>query len=248
VASIRVHSFLLPKQGSRVRECEDALAFHRTKRCVAAAVADGATEGFDSRRWARTLARYWTRSTMQTDSPRGFLDGVRALGDRHRERWSRRELPWYIEEKASKGAFASFLGVRLEPSGRWSALATGDCCLFVEESGGSTRSFPATDVEFFTNRPILIPTLHAKYEDMRLHTSRTRGRCATRSTLILMSDAIAAWYFRARHEAEASAGAAIANLRREDRAGLEQQITEERAAGRLRNDDVAILLIDYVGS
>src|SRR5437763_458503 len=51
--------FVLPKGGAGVEECEDAAA--ASEEALAFAVADGATEAFDARRWARRLAEGWVR-------------------------------------------------------------------------------------------------------------------------------------------------------------------------------------------
>ena len=52
--------FVLPKEGSGAEECEDAVAQSADSRRFA--VADGATEAFDARRWAVRLAEAWVNA------------------------------------------------------------------------------------------------------------------------------------------------------------------------------------------
>ena len=39
---------------------------------------------------------------------------VNRLGERTTERWRNKKLPWYAEEKAKDGSFATFVGLTLE--------------------------------------------------------------------------------------------------------------------------------------
>src|SRR5436309_10873140 len=83
-----ITSALLPKAESVGAECEDAIAINRPLGRFA--VADGATEGFDSRRWARYLVKGWTSRTSAGLSDSLLPDGVALLGAELRKRWSGR--------------------------------------------------------------------------------------------------------------------------------------------------------------
>src|SRR2546430_15397163 len=95
--NLTVQSILLPKSGLRPSECEDAIGIRRDlgRFCIA----DGATEGFDSRRWARLLTKHWVASTriLTREELRSWL---KSLSERFERHWAKRSLPWYTEEKA----------------------------------------------------------------------------------------------------------------------------------------------------
>jgi len=133
---------LLPKRDAPLSECEDAIA--AAPEIGAYAVADGATDGLDSRRWARRLTRAWTSRAAPRDDVDALVRCSRDLGDRLQARWAGRALPWYLEAKAEAGAFAAFVGLRLVGERRWEAVALGDSCLFVERPEALVRSFPVT--------------------------------------------------------------------------------------------------------
>jgi hypothetical protein len=77
--------FLLPKEGSTTSECEDAVI--ENKRARRFAIADGATEGFDSRAWARLLVSRWIRVDPPAISAEDFHPLAHDLGLRLHEHW-----------------------------------------------------------------------------------------------------------------------------------------------------------------
>jgi hypothetical protein len=241
VPALTVNSFLLEKGDTKPSECEDAIAVD--VRGLRFAVADGATEGFNSRRWAKRLVSAWIRRPPGEINILSLRDDVSALGTKSSARFGRRQLPWYLEEKARQGAFAAFLGLQIAPDGRWAALALGDCCLIQETSSGAS-SFPLSTPEEFDNRPILVPSLINNYPQCVEHARELAGISLPGDLLLLMSDAIACWYLGAAEQnpsAKVRLHLALTSNNRKDAASL---IVEERAARRLRNDDVAIVRIE----
>ncbi len=127
-----VGRFLLPKDGCTPNECEDAIgiSISRNRFCIA----DGATEGFDSRYWARLLVRGWVSAARPAVTREQFDSLLCSLGVRFGKKWEKKILPWYAEEKAQSGAFAAFVGINFILSGgevHWQAKTLGSCVLFV---------------------------------------------------------------------------------------------------------------------
>lgn len=225
---------LLPKRDAPLHECEDAIAIDIDSLCCA--VADGATEGFDSRRWARYLTRAWvSRSTEVEGLDLGGC--VRPLGERLERRWAGRALPWYLEEKAASGAFAAFVGVRFTRSWTWSAVAIGDACMVVERDGRIHQSFPLSSASEFSSRPILVPSRPVGRMDGVIQLAH--GLCEPGDVILLMSDAICAWYFAHAVSEGDLHGAFHRAMSAEGE--MARFVAVERGAGRLRNDDVAIV-------
>lgn len=232
-------SVLLAKRGSAPRECEDALAVSGDG--LAFAVCDGATEGLDSRRWARSLTRAWTARGPRRASVEDLAACARTMGDRTAARWQGRTVPWYLEEKAALGAFAAFVGVELGADGRVEATAIGDCCLFLDDGGAVAASFPAASAAEFGARPTLLPSNHARFGDFVPHVRRTTWAWPRGARLVLLSDAIAAWWFEEHERGGARIREIHAALDAADSEAVALVVAQERDARRMRNDDVAIL-------
>jgi len=238
---LKVNRFLFHKADAQPRECEDAVGVNAAAGRFA--VVDGATEGFDSRRWARYLAHGWIRAgacdVMAAE------EAVRLLGGRLQARHRMDSLPWYLQERAQQGAFAAFIGLSLQPLGTWDALAMGDSCLF-QEGPSHFLAFPLAEPGHFLKRPFLVPSLIEQHPHLLQHVRRERGVSLPGDCFLLMSDAIACWYL-AHGRGERDLRKRLHQLMSDDRrAELEGLVTEERAAERLRNDDVAILRIEVL--
>jgi hypothetical protein len=227
---------LLPKADSSLSDCEDSISTDLPH--LRFAIADGATEGFDSRRWSRYLTRAWISTSSSTIEGYDLVERVRPLGERLEKKWSGRRLSWYLEEKAAGGSFAAFLGVQLNSDGTWSAVALGDACLVIERDRKVQDSFPLSSAAEFSSRPILVGSKTDREltrESMRLG----RGVCLAGDVVLLMSDAIACWYLGQAANAqdlldEFHAATSAANE-------FLVFVERERAARRLRNDDVAVV-------
>jgi len=227
---------LLPKADSAPSDCEDSISIDL--RLLRFAVADGATEAFDSRRWARYLTHAWISLSSRTLTPHELVEGVRTLGQRFERKWSGRCLPWYLEEKASNGSFAAFLGLELTLEWTWFAVALGDVCLIVERDRTVQESFPLSSAEEFSSRPTLVASkidTGATNQTLRVG----QGVCLSGDVLLLMSDAIACWYLgqaALSPELLEEFHSALA-----DRSAFSSLVERERTSRRMRNDDVAVI-------
>jgi hypothetical protein len=241
--------FLLPKEGSSTSECEDAVAENTRARRFA--IADGATEGFDSRAWARLLVGRWLRIDPPAISAEDFQPLVRFLGLGLHERWNGKTLPWYAEEKAKHGSFAAFLGIQFfiqQNQLSWKAIALGDCCLVHQRGSEICAAFPISDSEDFGSNPVLVPSLGWLQEKAFAELKVLEGTAEEGDEFLLLSDAIAAWYLRNTDDSEHERGKLRSLLRRREREELEQFVRSSRHLGAMRNDDVAALRIAAVRS
>src|SRR5215207_1233767 len=178
---IQTRHFILPKEGSGPEECEDAVAFDAGS--LRFAVADGATEAFDARRWAARLAAEWVGAVRAPLSAGEFGPWLKEQGEWLHASWEGRKLSWYAEEKRRAGSYAAFVGLRLEAAGHrmsWRAVALGDSCLVQRRGGEVLDAFPLDSHEAFTSTPRLVGR---------------EGRAEPGDSFLLMTDALAAWYF-----------------------------------------------------
>jgi len=239
--------FLLPKAGNSRDDCEDAVCSSVERGRFA--VADGATEAFDSRRWARMLTKVWTLARSLSVEPSVLIETLDRMGRRLDAKWEHRDLPWYAQEKRLSGAYTAFAGLAFgKNSGqeyRWIFMGLGDCCMFHERDGRLVESIPYVSPEEFGFRPVLVPSRSPGdpkklCEEMRILT----GVAVRGDVFLLLSDAIACWYLRY----IVNDAGRLQDFHDVLKSGTEEEITklvaDERSTGHLRNDDVAVVRIE----
>jgi hypothetical protein len=246
----RVSVFAAPKKGSSVFECEDSVGLMRNR--MRFCVADGATEAFDSRHWARLLTKCWALSPVAVIQAQQFAEWLPAVGDRFHARWEGKKLPWYSQEKSLAGAFAAFAGLAFESDGRnlrWAAAVLGDSCLFqLTVDGALSGSIPDVSGIGPHCRPTLLPSKRALQDHALSGMLFGTGKASAGDVFLLLTDAIAAWYARTIADDRPLArrfDTALAGCRQ---AELEALIHGERARGTLHNDDVAVIRIECAGA
>ncbi|MCA0375530.1 MAG: protein phosphatase 2C domain-containing protein [Gemmatimonadetes bacterium] len=241
---LNAHSLLLPKDGLHPHECEDAIGIRSDlgRFCVA----DGATESFDSRTWARLLTKHWSQCNGLTQ-PHELQSWWKRLGERHTRRWSERPLPWYAEEKAAVGAFATFLGFEVaettEQGFRWQAVALGDSCLVQLRGGEIVLSFPLDEADEFGSHPQLLPSKPSLQAAVEGEVRCVSGTARSGDAFLLLTDALAAWMLRySKSEPELTQNF-LRLLESASPESLADLVSNERRSRRLRNDDVAAVLL-----
>jgi hypothetical protein len=237
---LQLRQLLMPKSGHDDSECEDSIAFDtQTARF---AVTDGATEAFHAQQWARNLADHWVRNEA-TLTLAEFREWVAAEGRELHESWSGLTLSWYSEEKARGGSFAAFVGVELDlksntPS--WKGIALGDTCLLHCRGGELLKSFPLSRSESFGSNPLLVASNVALHESTMQAVVVDSGDCENGDVVLLMSDGVAAWCLQRFENGDFDPNF----LSGKDDEELRRFFDGERQAGRIRNDDIAIMRIE----
>jgi len=239
--NLATRQLLLPKLGHELSECEDAIAVD-TLTCRFA-VADGATEAFDARNWAQRLAQGWVQNQGAL-IPEEFREWVAAEGRELHDSWNGLSLSWYSEEKARTGSFAALVGVELDlktdvPS--WKAIALGDTCLLHCRQGTLLKSLPLCRSESFTCAPVLVASDSSMHETCMKSVVIDSGICESGDLLWLLSDGVASWYLERFEKDEFGSGDFFET---QDDDELKRFFDDERSAGRIRNDDVAIIRIE----
>ena len=237
---LQLRQLLLPKLDHDASECEDAIAFDiHTARF---AVTDGATEAFHARQWATNLAEHWVRKEA-TLTLEDFRKWVAEEGRELHDSWKCLTLSWYSEEKARTGSFAAFVGVELDlktdtPS--WKAIALGDTCLLHCRGGALLKSLPLSRSESFNSAPLLVASNAALHDSTIQSVVIDSGSCEDGDVLLLMSDAAASWCLQRFETGDFDADFLTAK----DDQELQKFFDDERQAGRIRNDDLAIVRIE----
>jgi hypothetical protein len=225
-------SFLVPKDGHTADECEDAVA--GDPEAGRFGVADGASESFLAGDWARLLVEAFVGHVPAGDwlaSPRA--DWQRLLVDQ--------SMSWYAEEKSTAGGHATFLGLTARPvAGQfdWEAIAVGDACLFHVVGGSCLSSFPLARPSDFTSSPTLISSRSGQPA-----WKVARGVLRPGEALLLATDALAQCLMESA-DARAFAGSGFLTMEEDDDFAL--WAAAARAAGKLRNDDVALGIVEFI--
>ncbi|HEX8178195.1 MAG TPA: hypothetical protein VF525_01490 [Pyrinomonadaceae bacterium] len=242
---LQVGQFLLPKEGAEAAECEDAIGVNLA--AARFAVADGATEAFDARSWARHLAEGWVAAEPPALTREAFGAWVAGQGSALHESWQGRTLSWYAEEKARRGSFAAFVGVQFELTNgapRWTALALGDSCLIQRRGRAVCHALPVADHQRFTSTPLLVPSLGQLHEAALGQTLVERGAFEpTTDVLWLLSDATAEWFLKRAAERDEVLDELDRFAAAERAADLTALFQQERRARRIKDDDVAVVRI-----
>jgi hypothetical protein len=241
---VQTRHFIFPKGGSTAEECEDALAFDAG--ALRFAVADGATEAFDARRWAERLAGEWVGAARAPLTAGEFGAWLGEQGGWLHASWEGRKLPWYAEEKRRAGSFAAFVGLRLEAlKGRvaWRALALGDSCLVQRRGGETIAALPLKSHEEFGSTPPLVPSRESLRASALARLVEAEGRGEPGDTFLLATDALAAWYFEALARRPGAAEEFDSLLAASENESLAALVRRERAGARMRDDDVAAVRI-----
>lgn len=212
------------------------------------AVADGATESLLCSQWAQLLVKAFCRSKKSD-----FDECIR------KARWSwerwlenylkRREklnpIKWYEEPGLERGAFATLLGISIHPpikgcSGKWSAFAVGDSCVFQIRKDHILKWFPLISLRDFNNRPQLINTKdQAKYEKSALFGDYTEG-----DILFLATDALAQWFLKQYEENNYPWDDLLKFKGKGNHAQFSAWLENLRTEKLIKNDDVVLALIE----
>ena len=141
----------VPKQPGDGDRNEDAFRWRPSERALA--LCDGATESFDSRLWARILARRFVRDRDVT--PAWVSAAIKVFRRLHKPA----ALSWSRRAAYDRGSFATLLGVETEADGSVARLvAVGDTVAVLLDGPKVVASFPYESAEDFRRRPALLST------------------------------------------------------------------------------------------
>ena len=129
----------------------------------------------------------------------------------------------------------------------WRAVALGDSCLVQRRGGEVLNAFPLSSHDEFNSTPPLVPSSGGQREAALARLVEREGRAEPGDTFLLMTDALSAWYFGASARRDPRAEEFDSLLAASENNSLSRLIRGERAAARMRDDDVAALRVE-VGS
>lgn len=254
-----VNAYWTAKFGMSADEYEDAFAYSLNSRHFA--IADGATESSFADRWARSLVQKYSK---EPPSPSGGKEPLPEWLDPLQKEWHASiqwdALPWYAEEKARMGAFATMLGVSFSGSHRkhtggtmrflrrredkvtWRACAVGDSCLFQIRKEALVMAFPLTHSDQFQNTPILLGSNPDTNRSVWNAVQVAEGDCQNGDLFFALTDALAKWFLA---EIEAGRKPWTELLALDGSAAFETFVQGLRSTKSIRNDDTTMLSLQW---
>ena len=238
------------KAGNPEEEYEDAFwprigVSGESRTELSVAVADGATEASFAGVWARQLVRAYCRGILNSNNLRDSLLKKQRAWARFVER---KPLPWYAEEKVRNGAFSTILGFSMrdgdgtKSSGSWDAFAVGDSCVVQIRDEAPLTSFPLSNAAEFTNNPFLLGSKPEANVGIDSQPKTQTGTWQSGDKFYLMTDALAAWFFREAENSQAP-WRALRDLDT-DELPFRPWLDNLRDTHQMRNDDVTLYRID----
>jgi hypothetical protein len=248
----RMVTFWAEKDGSAPHEWEDGALgdigdpqHGRNPRFV---IADGATEAYDSIRWAEQLVtsfanRDGTAPELNPPSIERWLEAVQ-------QAWVAAAPPQFAnifeEHKFAEGSFATLLGCELRdidgPAPSWKAVALGDAVLFHVRQGGLLLHFPPLTHGDFGLNPDGVHTGPAALPTMMQRISFAEHEVQAGDRLFLATDALADWILHTRERAgEERLWNFLSRIGHPDT--FCRFIADSRAGGAMKNDDVTLMRV-----
>ena len=244
----RIKSLWLPKKGYLQDECEDSILVHpshsRHVDKYKFAIADGATESSFSKEWASLLTGS-IQNKKDINVP-FLLNALPYLQALWKEKVFSRPLPYYAEAKALQGAFSTLLTLQINIKHlNYKCIAVGDCCLFHMRDSELIKCFPFMESKEFGNNPFLISSINSQNLGLKDFIKEVEGYFLKGDQFILMSDAIACWFFT-KIEQNEKPWETINNLFADKIHYIDNFINwldEQREARAIKNDDTSIISI-----
>jgi len=237
-------SITLPKFGNAVNENEDNLLEPSKSEIesdflVRFAISDGATESSFSKEWSDLLVSAYKDKSFDKDH---LPTTIKKISESWQSMATAIELPWYAEQKAEKGAFATFLGLTVNrEENSFEVVAIGDCALFQIRADELFFSFPVSSIEDFNNTPNLVASNEMYQTDFEKNVIYYNGTIQPKDIMFLATDALAALILKQskiwKHLTKM--------LENNDEAHFENWLNKLRKANKIKNDDVTLLMIKF---
>jgi hypothetical protein len=126
-------------------------------------------------------------------------------------------------------------------SASWKAIALGDTCLLHCRKARLVKSLPLDRSESFTSAPVLVASDSSLHESSMQSVVTGSGTCQNGDVLLLMSDGAASWCLQRFENGDLDVEQFLSAKTDEE---LREFFDAERMAGRIRNDDIAIVRIE----
>lgn len=226
------HAFSAQKRGGQLSE---------DRWCASAdgmvyAVSDGASVSFDLATWAEILVHRFV------DDPAVSMAWVQSAVAEYQRGYDRDSMAWMQQGAFDRGSFATLLGLVFSPDFRnVRVIAIGDSLFAFIDGDELVRTISYIAPREFDQSPHLLstnPLENRSWDDESLSETWHDLNIGSheRPFLLLMTDAVGRWML----EKPCERVAALLNV--SDDENFTRLVGQERAEGRMRNDDVTLVV------
>jgi hypothetical protein len=227
----------LGKDPQRPELIEDVFAI--SEKVARAAIADGASESYDSGKWAKLLAHAFVLEPNV--SPRW----LQTLVSYYTSQTDFDALSWSAQAAFERGSFSTLLGIELLPEEHAvRVLAVGDSIALQTRQQTIVTAFPFNNPDTFACRPELLSTKSRNnvfFTEPFVSRSWTRWQLYDGDNVYLMTDAVGEWILK---------GGAGTNLRELELVRTYDDFAELvlwlRRVRRIRLDDSTLIRMSVV--
>lgn len=206
------------------------------------AISDGATESSFSREWSDLLVSAYKDKPFDKDH---LSETINAISFSWQSMANAIELPWYAEQKAETGAFATFLGLTINREENiFNSVAIGDCTLFQIRNDETLITFPVTTIEEFGNTPNLLASNQIYQTELEKTVTYLIGSIQPNDLIIVATDALAAWIFKQKDAGE-KPWIHLVNILEKEKEDFESWLNIQRKDNEIKNDDVTLLIVKF---
>jgi hypothetical protein len=240
-------SITTQKSGNSIDENEDNIlepskSEIEFETLVKFAISDGATESSFSREWSDLLVSAYKDKPFDKAH---LSETVNAISFLWQSMANAIELPWYAEQKAETGAFATFLGLTINREENiFDSVAIGDCNLFQIRNDEILITFPVTTIEEFGNTPNLIASNQTYQTELEKTVTYQTGSIEPNDLIIVATDALAMWIFKQKDAGEKPWNH-LTNILDKDKEDFEIWLNTQRKDNEIKNDDVTLLIVKF---
>lgn len=234
----------VPKDLKFAAEVEDRFRICLSTRRVA--LCDGASESFDSKLWADILAAKFVCDTAINEA------WLAACIAQYSEHFDFNSFSWSKQASFARGSYATLIGVEIsDDNQKIHVISIGDSLCALLQDRSLMVTFPYSNSEQFLQRPDSLSTIasHNSFitdtdflECQRMSISLPTD---SKHSLLCMTDALGEWALQD-GDAERSRWSVLQSISKVSE--LEELVYTERAAKRMRVDDVTLINIDPLGA
>jgi hypothetical protein len=254
--SIVYRSFQTHKQDEDMQSCQDAA--DGNAQAGRYAIADGATQSFFPREWAKLLVHHFCHNdadgkpfSFLNKNWKDWLDPIQREWYKTIEREVKEQPKYYNTNRFTlrEPAISTFIGLELsggeQEETRWQAMIIGDSCLF-HLSDSKLTSYPLNHPNQFTARTPYFASYASRNKDFE--PKFVDGNAGKSDTIFMATDALAKWILL-QYQAGCTSWQACWQRLSQITSNEEFQdfVQEKRQSGsnRLENDDTTLLLISF---
>jgi hypothetical protein len=227
----------VPKAFDEPERNEDAVCVDEGRGVFA--MADGASESFDSRAWAQLVVSRFV------EHPAVSPEWVNAATQSYDRTWDYNSLGWSEQMAFDRGSFSTLLGCEWrEHLGDLEIVSVGDSLAVHVEGAKIVQSYPYTTAAEFDQRPQLLSTCAEANEFVSAVSfnkdSGTVWHLSEDSVVLLMTDALGQWLLSEQDEANSRL---TMLLSANTDGAFTELVLSQRREGALRLDDTSLLVL-----